>query len=115
MLSSSPAIPLSSINFTGGDRRRLSLVTAQGHELTTSHGALPSPEHLTPIGGTPTTGSPAMSESGSQPTSRRGSAMALNESVILDDTVDNMGGQLKKVPSRGGLWHEDPVSICCSV
>lgn len=53
MLSSSPAVPLHSIDFHDDDRRRLSLRTHGGQEYLTAHDGLPSPEHLTPISGTP--------------------------------------------------------------
>jgi hypothetical protein len=53
MLSSSPAVPLHSIDFHDNDTRRLSLRTHGGQEYLTAHDGLPSPEHLTPISGTP--------------------------------------------------------------
>ena len=94
MLSSSPAIPIKSINFADSQQRRLSLVTGHGRELLTAHDALPSPEHLTPISGTPFWHSPAGSEAGSAPISRRGS-----ESGVGDD-----GTELRKATSRGRPW-----------
>ncbi|ORY35871.1 hypothetical protein BCR39DRAFT_37646 [Naematelia encephala] len=105
MLSSSPAVPISSINFHDTHRRRLSLVTEHGRELLTNHDGLPSPEHLTPISGTPRGNtpadglSPAVSDSESDSPSRRGS----------DSGEDgNNFTSLAKVPSRGGLWHDVP-------
>ncbi|EIW69872.1 hypothetical protein TREMEDRAFT_73643 [Tremella mesenterica DSM 1558] len=68
MLSSSPAVPLESIEFADDQRRRLSLVTAHGQRILTAHDGLPSPEHLTPISGTPGTSAPPSREG-----SRRGS------------------------------------------
>jgi len=53
MLSSSPAVPLHSIDFHDDDKRRLALRTHSGQEYLTAHDGLPSPEHLTPISGTP--------------------------------------------------------------
>ncbi|WVQ86026.1 hypothetical protein IAT38_008194 [Cryptococcus sp. DSM 104549] len=106
MLSSSPAVPLSSINFAGGGRR-LSLVTHEGRELFTAHDGLPSPEHLTPITGN----TPTDSEAGSAPLSRRGSDMHLDgqqHAASRDGAVHSDGASLKKVPSRGGIWHDDP-------
>ena len=70
MLSSNPAIPLHSIKFTDDRRQGLSLVTAHGHEFYTAHDGLPSPEHLTPV-----TGTPAGSPPGSAASSRRPSQM----------------------------------------
>ncbi|KAK4688262.1 hypothetical protein P7C73_g1847, partial [Tremellales sp. Uapishka_1] len=114
MLSSSPAIPLSSINFAQNGRR-LSLVTAHGQELLTAHDGLPSPEHLTPIQGhTPTDSpSPGTSEDGSRPVSRRGSDMALNDAGgggggggYKAASGNDEAHHLKKVDSRGGMWHD---------
>ncbi|WVR08460.1 hypothetical protein IAU60_005515 [Kwoniella sp. DSM 27419] len=104
MLSASPAVPLSSINFADGGQRRLSLVTAHGRELYTAHDGLPSPEQLTPIGHTPTA-----SEPNSNPLSRRVS----DEAVVDDESTpagytNQDGTSLRKVPSRGGIWHDDP-------
>ena len=106
MLSSSPAVPISSINWSDDNRRRLSLVTEHGREFNTAHDGLPSPRHLTPISGntpaatTPDNGSPFGSDAGSAAVSRRTS-----EADLLDG-----GASLRKVPSRGGLWH-DEVSL----
>jgi len=92
MLSASPAVPINSFSFTDGHNRRLSIVDQHGRELLTSHDGLPSPEHLTPVSG---------SEAGSLPVSRRSSSQ--------DVRVGMTGGEgLRKVPSRGGLWHDDP-------
>nr|ODN90074.1 HAL protein kinase [Cryptococcus depauperatus CBS 7841] len=89
MLSSNPAVPLHSIAFAD-NRRRLSLVTTEGREMLTAHDGLPSPGSLTPVaGGTPSDGS----DSGSAPMSRRESGSG--------------GTSLRKVSSRGGLWHDD--------
>jgi len=66
MLSSAPSVPLHSIDFHDDDRRRLSLRTHGGQEYLTAHDGLPSPEHLTPISGTPGTMTP-------ETLSRRGS------------------------------------------
>jgi hypothetical protein len=106
MLSSSPAVPISSINWTDDNRRRLSLVTEHGREFNTANDGLPSPRHLTPISNntpatsTPDGGSPFGSEAGSAAVSRQPS-----EHDLLDS-----GASLRKVPSRGGLWH-DEVSL----
>ncbi len=100
MLSSSPAVPIHSINFADQQRRRLSLVTAHGQEIHTAHDGLPSPEHLTPISGTPYGHSPAGSDAGSAPISRRGSEQG--QGYFFEE-----GTSLKKVPSRGGLWHDE--------
>ncbi|WVQ95708.1 hypothetical protein IAU59_002807 [Kwoniella sp. CBS 9459] len=109
MLSSSPAVPLSSINFADPHRRRLSLVTAHGQEIFTAHDGLPSPEHLTPISGH----TPTASEPGSNPLSRRGSDSAVADDYSTHETGDvgyrgARGTDLQKVPSRGGIWHDDP-------
>lgn len=104
MLSSSPAVPIQSINFPDPHRRRLSLVTGHGQEIFTAHDGLPSPEHLTPISGTPYAVSPAGSEAASNPISRRGSAQGY---------TGEDGASLRKVPSRGGLWHDEVSQIGC--
>lgn len=59
MLSAHPAIPLSQIS-VDPNNRRLSLHTATGHVFSTVHDGLPSPGNLTPVGGTPAAGSPAL-------------------------------------------------------
>lgn len=103
MLSASPAIPLSSIEFDQGNGRRLSLTTAHGRQFFTHRDGLPSPEQLTPIGGTPAgsgAGTPLGSNSDSDPNSRRASDNNLNEHY--ED-----GGTLYKANSRGGIWHDD--------
>jgi hypothetical protein len=108
MLSSSPAIPLHSIDFDDHHQRRLSLTTAAGHRIFTAQDGLPSPEHLTPISGTPgqtPVGTPPESESGSAPVSRRPSDMALDGDGNGYSSED--GTSLRKVPSRGGLWHDE--------
>lgn len=109
MLSSNPAVPISSINFADNDRKRLALVTHHGREMFTAHDGLPSPEHLTPMSGmtpaggnTPVhgmtpMGTPPDSESPSLSSSRRESTTELNG----DD-----GNSLKKVASR-----RDEVSL----
>ena len=116
MLSSSPAVPISSFTFPDQHRRRLALVTEHGKELFTAHDGLPSPEHLTPISGTPHSsvtpndGSPTGSDTGSAAVSRKGS-----ESYISGGGggggrgggVSGDGTSLRKVPSRGGLWHDE--------
>ncbi|WWC65450.1 uncharacterized protein I303_108068 [Kwoniella dejecticola CBS 10117] len=121
MLSSSPAIPLSSISFGEGGNRRLSLVTASGQELFTARDGLPSPEHLTPITGATTPAN--ASEPPSAPLSRRQSADTTNTSsasLFHDEPQDVPlhteptyekykeldSTSLRKVPSRGGIWHE---------
>lgn len=130
MLSSSPAIPIHKFDFHGNDRRRLSLHTSHG-QFTTSQDGLPSPDGLTPITGntpavgmTPIDGSPAHSEAGSAPMSRRGSefqhySMSQSQHSHHGDQSETAtplrspswegqdGGELRKVPSRGGLWHDD--------
>ncbi|KAK8850363.1 hypothetical protein IAR55_004281 [Kwoniella newhampshirensis] len=112
MLSSSPAVPLSSIDFSDSGRRRLSLVTAHGQEIFTAHDGLPSPEHLTPITGTPMSGNTPMgSEAGSAPISRRASEMMLNDDPQPAGEHPAgyhraHGADLTKVPSRGGFWHD---------
>ncbi|WWD20546.1 hypothetical protein CI109_105022 [Kwoniella shandongensis] len=124
MLSSSPAIPLTSIDFSDSGRRRLSLVTAHGQEIFTAHDGLPSPEHLTPISGTPmSSNTPMGSEPNSAPLSRRGSDMVLDKQYTLDAEGGRgrntgavyhpqHGADLTKVPSRGGFWHDpDTVSF----
>jgi hypothetical protein len=77
MLSSNPAVPLHSIDFHGDGQRRLSLRTHSGQEYLTAHDGLPSPEHLTPVSGTPRGHTPEASEGGSAPLSRRGSDITL--------------------------------------
>ncbi|WWC92075.1 uncharacterized protein L201_007029 [Kwoniella dendrophila CBS 6074] len=138
MLSSSPAIPLSSISFGDGEhgQRRLSLVTAQGRELFTAKDGLPSPESLTPIRGETGENTPSnLSEPPSQPLSRRQSSSNFNDSATINTmtttATDNNSvfhdepqdiplhqepqyekykeldtTSLRKVPSRGGIWHE---------
>jgi len=106
MLSSSPAVPIHRFDFSG-DKRRLSIHTAHGQTLTSNEG-LPSPEHLTPITGntpamTPHGGSPDGSESGSADVSRRPSQVDFR----APRWEGQDGGELTKVNSRGGLWHED--------
>ncbi|KAL7422260.1 serine/threonine protein kinase [Cryptotrichosporon argae] len=112
MLSSSPAVPLASIDFADPSRRRLSLVTAHGQELLTHRDGLPSPEHLTPVSGTPyattpASGSPAGSDAGSAPPSRRESETALAGVEGARDDAPGIGHTLRKVPSRGGIWHDE--------
>ena len=130
MLSSSPAIPIHKFDFHDRDRRRLSLHTAHG-QFTTSQDGLPSPEGLTPVTGmtpghgmTPIDGSPDVSPAPSAPMSRRGSShpgagggvgghgdQSETATPLRSPTWDGPdGGDLAKVPSRGGLWH-DEVSI----
>lgn len=110
MLSSNAPVPIHKFDFSG-DGRRLSIHTAHGKTLT-SHDGLPSPEHLTPITGntpamTPRDGSPTGSDTDSPMMSRTGSDAGF--SAPRWEGQD--GGELKKVNSRGGLWHDD-VSIC---
>lgn len=106
MLSSSPAVPLSSIDFENGGRR-LSLRTAGGLELFTNRDALPSPEHLTPIDGhTPATSGAAT------PRSDNGSSRHPSQ-VGLQEHYDD-GQTLYKAPSHGGLWHDGfEVGVTC--
>lgn len=106
MLSSSPAVPISSFNFADGSRRRLSLVTEHGKELYTAHDGLPSPQHLTPITGqTPAEHTP---EEGNTPNeSPHGSRQVSRRASTLDQGGVEDGGSLRKVPSRGGLWHDE--------
>ena len=108
MLSSNPAVPISSINFADDDRRRLSIMTHHGREMFTHHDGLPSPDVLTPIGHTPAegntpltrspVGTPPDSEPPSLSGSRRGSAA--NVGYQGED-----GDSLKKLTS-----HRDDVS-----
>ncbi|WWD08527.1 hypothetical protein V865_006639 [Kwoniella europaea PYCC6329] len=115
MLSSSPAVPLSSISFGDGNGRRLSLVTASGQELFTARDGLPSPEHLTPITGASTPNN--LSEPPSQPLSRRPSVgneefhdepqdVPLGAEPQYEKYKELDSTSLRKVPSRGGIWHE---------
>ncbi|RSH76834.1 uncharacterized protein EHS24_005235 [Apiotrichum porosum] len=107
MLSSTPAIPLSAIEFAHeSNGRRLSLTTAQGRQFFTHRDGLPSPDTLTPIGGTPTTSGAATpaESSDSAPGSRSASGQNLNEHY--DD-----GNSLFKANSRGGLWHDQVLAL----
>lgn len=108
MLSSTPAIPLSSIEMDSGGRR-LSLRTAGGMELFTNRDALPSPEHLTPIEGHTPTGSGAAT-----PRSENGRSRQASQTQLVDHYEDGQG--LYKAPSNGGLWHDSyEVSVqCCN-
>lgn len=115
MLSSAPAVPIHSINWSDDNRRRLSLVTAHGRELGIPHEGLPSPEHLTPISGgqtpvgghTPATGhSPPGSEGGSAPASRRGSEKNGGVPSHIDLT-----DRLHRVPSRAHLGDEVSLAL----
>lgn len=36
--------------------------------------------------------------------------MGIHDSMHEEEGA--LGGRLRKVPSRGGLWHENPVSSC---
>lgn len=99
MLSSTPAIPLSSIDLDQHGRR-LSLRTAGGLELFTNHDALPSPEHLTPIEGHTPAGSGAVTPRSDYGGSRQHSQTALQEQYAE-------GESLHKASSRGGLWHDE--------
>lgn len=112
MLSATPAVPLSSIDFADPHGRRLSLRTAHGREFLTHRDGLPSPEHLTPVSGTPLTGTPVLSGAASPVdvsddeliiSSPNHSRTAFNE-----DYED--GETLRKVPSNGGIWHDHHVS-----
>lgn len=77
--------------------------------MHTAHDGLPSPEHLTPISGhsppegvTPTSvRSPMATPPASTPISRNGSQLVLD---------GDEGTNLRKVPSRGGMWHDHEVS-----
>lgn len=101
MLSSSPAVPLHSIDFHDGDRRRLSLRTHGGQEYLTAHDGLPSPEHLTPISGTPHAGhTPEASDAGSAPLSRRGSDLATIASESEGNNRFGSMASLNRAPSR---------------
>lgn len=103
MLSSSPAVPLHSIDFHDQHRRRLSLRTHGGQEYLTAHDGLPSPEHLTPVSGTPHTGpSPEPSDAGSAPISRRGS-----DGELADDGESKFAS-LQRAPSRRTAAVVDP-------
>jgi hypothetical protein len=111
MLSASPAVPLSSIEFAPNTHgRRLSLTTAHGRQFFTHRDGLPSPDVLTPIGGTPHgsgAATPVGSSSDSEPhsNSRRGSGNDLRQQERYDE--DN---SLHKVNSRGGIWHNVSTS-----
>lgn len=103
MLSSSPAVPISSFSFADGNRRRLSFVTENGKEMYTAHDGLPSPQHLTPIAGNTAEHTP---EEGTTPNeSPQASTTVSRRTSNLDEAQD--GGALRKVPSRGGLWHDE--------
>ncbi|WRT70528.1 uncharacterized protein IL334_007526 [Kwoniella shivajii] len=104
MLSSSPAVPLSSINFSDDNQRRLSLMTASGREIFTARDGLPSPEHLTPIEGV----TPTASEPGSRSISRQTSTddLSHHEEPHYERYKELDTTSLRKVPSRGGIWHE---------
>lgn len=118
MLSSNPSVPLHSIEFhDDNDRRRLSLRTHTGQEYLTAHDGLPSPEHLTPVSGTPLRGpTPDGSHTGSAPMSRMGSELATESSS--DDGAGDGGREgimsgLQRAPSRrtaGDVDHR--VSLC---
>ncbi|CAK9785849.1 hypothetical protein CC85DRAFT_304288 [Cutaneotrichosporon oleaginosum] len=101
MLSSTPAIPLQSIDLDQNGRR-LSLRTAGGLELFTNRDALPSPEHLTPIeGNTP------LASGAATPRSENGGGNSRQPShVNVQDHFVEGGGGLYKANSRGGLWHD---------
>ena len=100
MLSSNPSVPLHSIDFHGNDQRRLSLRTHEGQEYLTAHDGLPSPEHLTPVSGTPYHGlSPNGSNAGSAPMSRMGSEVATESSSDDGGREGAMSG-LQRAPSR---------------
>jgi hypothetical protein len=106
MLSSNAPVPIHKFDFSG-DGRRLSIHTAHGRVLNSNDG-LPSPEHLTPITGntpamTPRGGSPIGSPTESPAMSRMGSDADFN----APQWEGQDGGELKKVNSRGGLWHDD--------
>ncbi|TXT03891.1 hypothetical protein VHUM_04314 [Vanrija humicola] len=108
MLSSAPAIPLQSIDFlNGGNGRRLSLVAANGREFLTNRDGLPSPGVLTPIEGhTPADTPPESatpSETGTPPQQHD-----RRKSMFQD--VDD-GGSIRKVPSRGGIWHDNVSDV----
>jgi len=111
MLSASPAVPLSAIEFApDGHGRRLSLTTAHGRQFFTHRDGLPSPEVLTPIGGTPAgsgAATPIGSSSDSDPNSRRGSQNNLDKGY-------DEGTSLFKADSRGGIWHSADVSVIFS-
>lgn len=107
MLSSSPAVPLHSIDFHGNDQRRLSLRTHGGQEYLTAHDGLPSPEHLTPVSGTPRGHTPEPTESaplsrnesevtqsytpGEENNGRYGSMASLNRAPSRRTNVANSG------------------------
>ena len=107
MLSSSPAVPISSFNFSDDNRRRLSFVTEQGREFNTAHQDGASSNHLSPItGNTPAAHTPEDSPAGSAAVSRNPSRHLAPEN---DHAVSHVtsGMHLTKVSSRGGMWHED--------
>ena len=107
MLSSSPAVPISSFNFSDDNRRRLSFVTEHGREFNTLHHDGASSNHLSPItGNTPAGHTPDDSPAGSAAASRRQSH---HEPHPQERAVEHVtsGMHLTKVQSRGGLWTED--------
>jgi len=121
MLSSSPAVPLHSIDFHDDDKRRLALRTHSGQEYLTAHDGLPSPEHLTPISGTPRAMTP---ESLSRRNSDLGEEMdkerkkereRLRAGTLGLDEHDGFGtmSHLNRAPSRrtAAANKEDNVSL----
>lgn len=100
MLSAKKPVPISGFQFSP-DGRRLSIHT-EGRTIT-SHEGLPSPEHLTPINGTP-----AMTPRDGSPTGSDTDSPAMSREVSEAPHWNGQdGGALSKVNSRGGLWHED--------
>jgi hypothetical protein len=98
MLSSSPAVPLHSIEFHGNDQRRLSLRTHGGQEYLTAHDGLPSPEHLTPVSGTPRGHTPEPTESA--PLSRNESEITQSYTGGEESARFGSMATLNRAPSR---------------
>jgi hypothetical protein len=124
MLSSSPAVPLHSIDFHDGQNRRLSLRTHGGQEYLTAHDGLPDPEHLTPVSGTPRGHTPEPSDGGSAPLSRRGSDLAsegenrfgsmasLNRAPSRRTNVDVAAGEVSLYFLESGRGSRSSVRFC---
>lgn len=105
MLSSNPAVPISSINFADDDRKRLALLTHHGRELYTAHDGLPSPDNLTPMSGnTPVDGNTprsGMTPIGTPPDSQSSSlAPSRRPSHVVSSSSEEDDHALRKVPSN---------------
>lgn len=121
MLSATPAVPLSSIDFADPHGRRLSLRTAHGREFFTHRDGLPSPEHLTPVSGTPVSGGTPLS--GTPVLSGNGTPLEVSDDELVLESANHSrtelhehyedGQPLYKVPSNGGIWHDDVSNRSC--